>query len=431
MAKSVKEKPTIAQELEIRRIKKPPAVIYPLLGRIWQLLYFKKLNVHVEYKFDHKKLKGAYIAVANHASRMDYIYTGIPLLPHRLNYVAGYNEFFRSHLAFVFKLLQVIPKRNFVPDVHAVREIMRIIKSGGRVMLFPEGMSSISGANQPVALGSGKLIKSLKVPVLQIKIKGGYLTNTKYCLDERPGRIDIIVDLLFTPEQLESLSADEIQAKLNEALYHDDYAWNKQQRVKYKGSGRLAHNMHMLLYRCPKCGSEFTMEGKGNCISCSHCGNAIELNSKYDLKPLEEGAIVPRTPREWFDMQREHVKREVAKPGFMLKEDVRIGVLPDHELLKEQKTSEIVGGGILTLDKTGLTFDGRRQGKDFKFHVDIKDLPTYGCCTDLSRFYTFVGGEFIEFYPANPVTEKWFLATEELHRQNGGAWKNAYENTLQ
>ena len=47
--------------------------------------------------------------------------TLVTFLPHRLNWVAGYNEFFRSHLAFVFRLLQVIPKRNFTPDVYAIR----------------------------------------------------------------------------------------------------------------------------------------------------------------------------------------------------------------------------------------------------------------------------------------------------------------------
>jgi hypothetical protein len=45
-------------------------------------------------------------------------------------------------------------------------------------------------------------------------------------------------------------------------------------------------------------------------------------------------------------------------------------------------------------------------------------------CTDLSRFYTFVNGEFMEFYPEHRVVEKFFLATEELHRINGGKWKD-------
>lgn len=45
-------------------------------------------------------------------------------------------------------------------------------------------------------------------------------------------------------------------------------------------------------------------------------------------------------------------------------------------------------------------------------------------CTDLSRFYTFLNGKFVEFYPENRVTEKFFLATEEIHRINGGKWQD-------
>ena len=52
------------------------------------------------------------------------------------------------------------------------------------------------------------------------------------------------------------------------------------------------------------------------------------------------------------------------------------------------------------------------------------DGEVSGMCTDLSRFYTFVNGEFVEFYPENKVVEKFFLATEELHRLGGGKWKD-------
>ena len=45
-------------------------------------------------------------------------------------------------------------------------------------------------------------------------------------------------------------------------------------------------------------------------------------------------------------------------------------------------------------------------------------------CTDASRFYTFVKGEFIEFYPHRDSVINWFLVTEELHRLHGGKWQN-------
>ncbi|MDR3038536.1 MAG: 1-acyl-sn-glycerol-3-phosphate acyltransferase [Candidatus Adiutrix sp.] len=150
----------------------------------------KKLNVSFKLNIDPKDYKKPFILICNHASRLDYIYASVALLPLTLNYVAGYNEFFRSHLAFLFRLMQVIPKKNFVSDLYAIKSMKRVLDGGGRVALFPEGMSSISGTNQPCAIASGKVIKHFNVPVLRLMIKGGYLTSTKYCLDDRPGRVE-------------------------------------------------------------------------------------------------------------------------------------------------------------------------------------------------------------------------------------------------
>ena len=118
------------------------------------------------------------------------------------------------------------------------------------------------------------------------------------------------------------------------------------------------------------------------------------------------------------------IRKEVQQEDFALEENVKLGMLPEFELLKNQATSEIVGSGKLRLDRTGLTYTGTKNGEPFTFHLNSATLPTYGMCTDLSRFYTFVDGEFVEFYPETKVVEKFFLATEELHRLNGGKWRD-------
>ncbi len=420
----MKEKMTLEQKLHSRRIKSPPAFIYRLLANIWRLMFVKKLGFTWEYRADPRKETGPYIVVSNHASRMDYIYTGIPLLPHCMNYVAGYNEFFRSHLALVFRILQVIPKKNFVPDVYCIKEIMRIIKSGGRICIFPEGMSSISGANQPVALGSAKLLKHCGVPVYVCHISGGYLTNTKYCLDERHGKVHMVIDKLFSPEELKNLSEEKITDILQEAIKQDDYAWNKTARAAYDGGGNMAKNMHDLLYWCLRCGSEFTMRGEGDRIVCSHCGNGAAVNEYYDLIPLDESCVIPETPRVWFDMERANAAEAVKAPDFKLAERVKLGMLPKYEMLKNQATSEIVGEGILTLDHTGLRYCGTCRGETVELFQPIGNLPTYGMCTDVSRVYTFIHGEFCEFFPETPSVGKWLHCTEEMHRFEGGKWKN-------
>jgi 1-acyl-sn-glycerol-3-phosphate acyltransferase len=398
--------------------------VYNALALIIRVLFIKKLGVNFHYKIKLKDYKAPYIIVSNHASRLDYIYVSTAFAPYPLNYVAGFNEFFRSHLTFVFRLAQAIPKMNFVSDPYCIKEMHRVVRARGRLVFFPEGMSSISGANQPCAISSGKLLKYFKLPVLQVKIAGGYLTTTKYCMDERPGRVDVTVDSLFTPEDLEAMSANEIQLKLDEALTHDDYAWNKQARVAYDGKGRMAHNLHTLLYWCPKCGSEFTMRGEGNRIVCSHCGNGAELNEYYDLIPLDDTCVIPETPRVWFDMERKNVREWVAQSDFELRENVKLGVLPRDHYLQNQATSEIAGSGRILLNREGFHFAGERYGKPFAFSILPELLATYGMCTDVTRFYTFYNNEFLEFFPERESTIKLLLATEENHRRAGGAWKD-------
>lgn len=416
------EKLTLQQKLERKHVKAPPALPYWILIRIWLIALKRRLNIRFIYKARPGRDKNPYVLEGNHASRVDYLYTAPVALPHRLNYVVGYNEFFRSHLYPIFSLMQVIPKRNFVPDVHTVKEIMRVIKNGGRVCLFPEGMSSISGGGQPVSVGTGRLLKKLGVTVYYVKIAGGYMTNTKHCLDTRPGRVDVVVDTLFTPQQLKSMSADEIQQTLNTALAHDDYLWNREARVEYNGKGEMAKNLHDLLYLCPRCGGVYTLHGAGDVISCTACGNGARVNGYYDLIPLDDSCVIPETISHWYEMQRAKAREQVREDDFSFSGQVKLGVLPRYKRLKKGATSVIAGEGTLTLSREGLRFDGIKDGEAFAFALPIDAVPTYGMCTDISRFYTFYRFEFYEFYPERNDTMRWFHLTEELHRACGGKW---------
>ena len=416
-------KKTLDQKLHSRKLKKP-GILYIILGYVWKLLFYKKYNINVTYKTDIKKVKGPIILLSNHASRLDYMFTALPLLPKKFNFVAGYNEFFRSHLAGIFKIMNVIPKKNFTADIYTIKEVTRIIKKKGNIILYPEGMSSISGANQPVAVGTGKFIKHFKLPVYYSLIKGGYLTSPKYDLNERLGRVEVEYDILLTPEEIEKLSATEIEDLINKTLYHDDYAWNKEQKNEYKVGNSVAHNLHHLLYWCPRCGKEFTMKGEFNKIYCTSCNNGATITNTYEMIPFDDTCIIPSTQTEWFNKERALAKEEIKDPNFKLTEKVKLGVLPLYKNLKNQATSEIVGEGLITLNHDGLTYNGTYNNEVVEMHIGIKELPTYGMCTDLTRFYTFYKGKFIEFYPEGETVEKWFLTTESLHRLHNGKWRD-------
>ena len=413
-------KKTIEQKLHSRRLTPPNKIIYNLLGYLWKFTISKKYNLKYEFIDNIKDEPGSFILISNHASRLDYIFTAIPLLPKTLNYVAGYNEFFRSHLHGVFKLLNVIPKKNFTPDIYTITEIKRVINKKGRVCIFPEGMSSISGHSQPVALGSAKLFKFLKVPVYLAHIDGGYLTSPKYNLNDRLGEVKVTYKKLFDVDSLNKLSNEEITSILNKEVVMDDYAFNKHNHIYYK-SNEICKNIHQLLYKCPNCKEEFKMNSDNNSLFCPTCGFKITMDNYYDLYDINHNKL-DYTPSDLFDKQRKDVINEIKNNNFYLEDEVEIGFLPKYKFLKKLKTSNIEGKGLLRIDHSGISFTGKRNNEEFNFKINLKDVPTYGMCTDCSRFYTFVGGEFIEFYPKRNSVIKWFLVTEELHRLHGGLW---------
>lgn len=418
-----KKKPTLEEKLYKRELHKPNAVLYWILAVVIFFLN-RKTRTHFTYKARPGKEKGPFILISNHASRVEYQFTAPVCLPRRLNFVVGYNEFFRFPLSVVLKTMQAIPKKNFTPDIYAIQQIRRIIKGGGNVCIMPEGMSSITGMAQPIIPGGAKMIKRLGVPVYYTKISGAYLTYTKHCLDERPGRVDVVVDRMFTAQQLQEMTVDEIEDTINRLLAHDDYIWNKKEQVHFKGKGQMAKNLDDLLYMCPKCGAMNRMKTSGNGMECMECGNAVEIDECYNIKPVGKDSQCPPIVTDWTLLERQRAREDIKDPDFSFSEEVKLGTLPEHHLLKHADTSEITGKGVLTLNHEGLWFKGENEGRPCEFHLPTDQVFTYGMCTDITRFYTFVDGRFMEFYPSRRDVLRWFHLTEEMHRLHGGVWKD-------
>lgn len=415
-------KQTLNQELHSRKLTIPPTWLYMPL-----MLVIKVLNMKTKTEFTYKaypgKEDGPIVMIANHSSRVEYQFTAPCCLPKKLNFVVGYNEFFRFPLSVVLKLMQVVPKKNFTPDIYCIKQILSIVKQGGSICIMPEGMSSITGMAQPVIPGGAALIKKLGIPVYYSKLSGAYMTYTKHCLDERVGKVEVVVDKMFSKEDLKSMTEEQIEDTMNRLLAHDDYIWNKEKQIKFNGKGQMAKNLADLLYMCPKCGAMHKMQEEGNIMRCTQCGNTIEIDECYNIKALD-GGVCPKLVTDWTIMERQKAAEDVRKEGFSFSEHVRIGVLPEYKLLAHKDTSIISGDGMLKLDKQGLHFDGMLNGEPFAFTLTPAEVPTFGMCTDITRFYTFVNGKFIEFYPDSRDVLRWDHLTEEMHRYCGGKWQN-------
>ena len=340
--------------------------------------------------------------------------------------LAGYQEFFRKKFSTIFELAQVIPKKNWTNDPKSIKSIASIIKQGGTIALSPEGTSSIFGYNQPIVPGTGRFLQFFKVPVYFMKLEGAYLTSHKVDINDRIGRINATISLLFTPEQLKEMTPEEIDNKINEVFRHDDYKWNKTARIKYKSKGRIMTNMQDMLYKCPRCGAELQMDAHGNMIKCENCGNGATMDDYYDFHPFDETCKIFDTPTDWVDWERIRVIHEIRdNPDFFIEEEVEIGKLPEYEPIKDNNATSIpCGHGKIRIDHDGIHFDGVKDNEPWHFDLSYSVVFAPIIENDLTQFELYVGDLVYDFKPKRHIVGKIILTVEEMHRLHFNTWKN-------
>ena len=226
-----------------------------------------------------------------------------------------------------------------------------------------------------------------------------YLTSHKVCIDDRIGKVNATLSLLFKPEDLLKMTPEEIDNKINEAFHHDDYKWNKTQHIKYKSKGRIMTNMQDMLYKCPRCGHEFEMDAAGKYIRCTNCGNGGCMDDYYDFYPFDDTCKIFDTPTDWVDWERVQVIHEIRdNKDFYLEEEVDIGELPKYKPVKDNKKTSIpCGHGKIRFDHDGIHFDGVKNGEPWHFDLSYSVIYSPIIENDLTQFALAVNEQIYDF----------------------------------
>ena len=423
---------TLQQKLAKRTYKKPNSLYNWFYHLIMADIELSKHNAEIVYKDDIKKEKGPCFLIWNDLSRLDHAYISKATYPRKFSMVAAYNEFFRSHLATVFKMMHILPKKNFCVDMMGMKAILSIIKQGGWVSIAPEALATVSSYNERILPGIGSLLKHCKVPVYCFKFQGQSLAAPVFSPYYRNGGKTLVtVYKLFTEEQIKSLSASELEEKIQDAFSNDDSEWQKQNRFKWDTLGKGCENMHEVCYKCPDCGKEFTMIGKGDEIRCSECGFTIHMNEYLEYEPNRKPAVyMPKHLSDWVLWQRKLIIKEIREnPNYSFTKHLKIGNIPTDHLVKSREiSSEVVGEGDFTIDHSGIHFVGTRNGNPYSFDLSYKNYYRLIENINTRNFCLYIDDEYFDFIPEAPVVVKMDLIVQEMHRLHYNIWKPVKEH---
>ncbi|MBV9732120.1 MAG: 1-acyl-sn-glycerol-3-phosphate acyltransferase [Verrucomicrobia bacterium] len=116
---------------------------------------------------------GPAILASNHASYLDPPLVGVSCRKD-VYFLARKSLFERPVIGPIIAQLNTVPVDRDRGDVGAVRAMIKLLKSGNRVLVFPEGTRSKDGNLQPARAGVGLLIAKSLAPVVPVRVFGSY-----------------------------------------------------------------------------------------------------------------------------------------------------------------------------------------------------------------------------------------------------------------
>ncbi len=360
-------------------------------------------------------LKPPYVLLCNHNAFMDFKVATRAVFPHRANYVVAIDGFIgREGL---LRNIGCICKRKFTSDVTLIRQLKRVIENGNIAVIYPEARYSLCGTTAVLPASLGKLCKLLGVPVVTLICHGHHVNSPFWNLADRGvSPTEAEFSLLYTAEELEKVTADEVNEKIIAAFQYDDFAWQKERGIRTPYAKR-AEGLHKVLYQCPACGTEFRMSAEGTQLRCNACGKTWTMTELGELKADSGETEFSHIP-DWYEWERENVKREVAAGTYSSGElEVHVDSLPNAKKFIR------LGEGTMVHDMNGFTVRGTDADGDpfemlkpvpslYSCHIEYEYLGKYGDCVDLN---TLDDTWYIYPHGSDFSVTKMALATEELY----------------
>ncbi len=351
-----------------------------------------------------KDLPTPYVALCNHESFFDMYYTRRLFRDAKESPSYVVNKHYLSHplIRKVAAKAGVIPKKLFTPDLSVPVQIMRMLKKGYPVIIFPEARLSVDGRNYPIVDRSAGFYRRLKTDLALVKLRGAYFAKPKW--REKFFRSDIYIsaERVISKEEIAAMTDDELNRLIEKTLSYDESV----DPVNTYRRKNMAKGLENVLYRCVDCGALYTTKGVGNELVCSACGKTHRLNERYlfEDEPFSIGAYYERI-------------KETEKDGLSdlyLESDVKTVIFRDKGKYKTKET------GRCSLNAEGFSYRSDRES----FTIGFDELPAlpFSCNKE---FETYHNGDQYYFYPIENRRQvvRWALIVDLIKELRDGKTK--------
>ncbi|MBO4235851.1 MAG: 1-acyl-sn-glycerol-3-phosphate acyltransferase [Firmicutes bacterium] len=291
---------------------------------IWNLIEFvskRAVAKRFDYScegFDFGTIEGPVFVVTNHVCAWDPFLVGLAFPDRQFAFVASEHVMrMPKYGKLIGKVMDIIPHRKAGGGTSSTRESLKRIKNGESIFIASEGEQTWDGKTKPVVKPTGKLIKKSGATLVTFRIDGGHLAMPRWADNARRGKVYAHHVNIYTPEELEEMTPEEVNAVINRDLAFDIWEWQREEEAasgtmnKYiPAKGGLADGIERMLYICPTCKRLGTLRSSGDYVDCE-CG--------FKTRFTETGFPDPEEPfetlAEWSDWQDDVLEEMLGVAG--------------------------------------------------------------------------------------------------------------------
>ena len=357
--------------------KTPDSVLYTFFFRVVDILRKRSQRLRI----DSEKLKGVkppYIVLVNHGSFYDFYYVNRLIRDNNPALVVNRHLVSMPIIRTLAKKAGIIPKRLFNVDFNVPKGILRSVKSGYSVVVFPEGRLSLTGKNYPIVEKGGALYKKLGADIVFVRISGAYFSKPKWRKRFFRSDIDVCVDRVISKEELAGITGEELDGIIAEELSYDESL----DPVNTYSRKDMAKGLENALYRCIDCGELYSTKGVGNDLVCGKCGSVHHLEPNYRF------GDAPFTIDAYYERIKELERAEMLREGFRLEAEVRTVIFSEKGRYRRRDS------GVCTMTSKGFAYRSEKE----EFEIDISLLPAlpFSCGEE---FEVYHDDKLYYFYP--------------------------------
>lgn len=360
-------------------------------------------------------LKPPYMVLSNHTQFVDFIVSFRATRPYNINNVATLDGYVGMEK--IMEKLGCACHRKYTTDISLIRAVHKVLHEYKDILyMYPEARYSNAGTTAIIPEVVAKLVKKNRVPLVVMIHHGNHL-NAPFWDFRQYRRVPFkaTMKLVLTPEQIDGMSVSEIDEVIQREMYYDDRKWQKENNIRITEDFR-ADGLNKILYQCAHCKAEGQMVGKGIHLTCEACGKQWEMTELGELKALEGETEFSHIP-DWYEWERENVRRELLDGTYKFEDEVHIHSLPGVKFID-------LGEGKATHDlENGFVVTGHYNGHEFRIQRSTKSLYTlhiefiYGKLDKTDCFDVSVKNDSLYCIPKKKdVVTKLMFATEEAYK---------------